>query len=330
MRVTRLAPSPTGALHLGNARTFLVNWILARRQGWRIILRIEDLDGPRVKPGADRQAVDDLQWLGLDWDGEPIYQSPRIPLYTNAIEHLIAQGDAYFCTCSRREAELAASAPHAEDGAAVYPGTCRGRFRSIDEARRQSGREPALRFAVPPGPVEWVDEFAGPSTVDVATRLGDFVVAKAAGTDPEGNVAWAPAYQLAVVVDDAAMGVTDVVRGDDLLDSAPRQVLLYRALGLAVRVPRYYHLPLVVGTDGRRLAKRHGDTRVPHYRDLGVPPGRVLALLARWCGMEVPPDAADSAAMVRVMRERFRLDAMPRSPITFTPDDDRWLRAGAG
>jgi len=133
---------------------------------------------------------------------------------------------------------------------------------------------------------------------------------------------------LAVVVDDAEAGVTDVVRGDDLLDSAPRQILVYRALGLAERVPRYYHLPLVIGPDGRRLAKRHGDTRLSYYRERGVPPGRVLALLARWSGMESVGPAADARAVLSEMLERFTLDALPRSPITFTNDDDAWLRAG--
>src|SRR6266576_3351251 len=123
MRTTRLAPSPTGALHLGNARTFLLNWLLARQNAWRVILRIEDLDGPRIKAGADRQAVDDLHWLGLDWDEGPVYQTPRLGLYAAAIESLVRAGHAYPCVCSRREVEAAASAPHAEDGAAVYPGT---------------------------------------------------------------------------------------------------------------------------------------------------------------------------------------------------------------
>jgi glutamyl-tRNA synthetase len=323
--VTRLAPSPTGALHLGNARTFVLNWLLARQNNWRILLRVEDLDGPRVKAGADRQAIDDLRWLGLEWDEGPIYQSTRSDIYAAAIERLIAGGDAYPCICSRREVEVAASAPHADDGAAVYPGTCRGRFRSLEEARHcAGGREPAVRFRVPPGVVHFRDELSGPHAVDVARRLGDFVIAKGGGP---GGAAWTPAYQLAVVVDDAEAGVTDVVRGDDLLDSAPRQVLVYRALGLAERVPRYYHLPLVIGPDGRRLAKRHGDTRLSYYRERGVPPGRVQALLARWSGMDsIRPDA-DARETLNEMRDRFRLDAVPRTPITFTNDDDAWLRA---
>src|SRR5947207_7310291 len=133
--VTRLAPSPTGALHLGNARTFLVNWLLARRHGWKIILRIEDLDGPRIKRGADAQAIEDLAWLGLDWDEGPIYQSSRRAVYQGAIDQLLRLGKAYPCVCSRKEVDLAASAPHAEDGATVYPGTCRDQFKSIEHAR---------------------------------------------------------------------------------------------------------------------------------------------------------------------------------------------------
>jgi glutamyl-tRNA synthetase len=324
MRVTRLAPSPTGALHLGNARTFLLNWLLARQQGWRVVLRVEDLDGPRVKAGADRKAVDDLRWLGLDWDEGPTYQSARIDKYTSAIEALVASGDAYPCICSRKEVEMAASAPHADDGAAVYPGPCRGRFKSVAEARENAGgRNPAVRFAVPPGVVEFRDEFSGEHRVDVAGRLGDFVIAKGGG----GGRGWTPAYQLSVVVDDAAMGVTDVVRGDDLLDSTPRQILVYRALGLAKRLPRYYHLPLVVGPDGRRLAKRHGDTRLSFYRDRGVPAGRVLALLGRWSGVDAADPGADARDALNTLLTRFRLDAVPKAPVTFTNDDDAWLRA---
>jgi glutamyl-tRNA synthetase len=275
--VTRLAPSPTGALHLGNARTFLINWLLARQNGWKVILRIEDLDGPRVKRNADQQAMDDLKWLGIDWDEGPIYQSSRLPIYARAVEKLLASGAAYPCVCTRKEVEQAASAPHAEDGAAVYPGTCRGKFASIDEARRASGREPAIRFAVGNEIVSFVDQFKGEQRIDVST-LGDFVIAKADGT---------PAYQLAVVVDDAETGVTHVVRGDDLLDSTPRQILLYRALGLSERIPQYTHLPLVIGEDGRRLAKRHGDTRLATYRAAGIKPEQVLRLLSNWCDIPV-------------------------------------------
>lgn len=304
MRITRLAPSPTGALHLGNARTFLINWLLARQSGWRIVLRIEDLDGPRVKCGADRQAIEDLRWLGIDWDGEPIYQSPRAGIYAAAVKTLLEKGLAYPCVCSRREVDAAASAPHAEDGAAVYPGTCRERFASLEDARKHAQREPAIRFRVPDGAVEFIDGFRGPQRFDPPRELGDFVIAKADGT---------AAYQLAVVADDAEAGITDIVRGDDLVDSTPRQILLQEALGLSDRTPSYIHLPLVVGPDGRRLAKRHGDTRLSTYRAAGESAGRVLAMLARWSGIDTPPGLERAADLLG----RFDLRRVPREPIVF-------------
>lgn len=313
---TRLAPSPTGALHLGNARTFFLNWLLARQNGWSITLRIEDLDGPRIKAGADRQALDDLCWLGLDWDHGPVLQSRRMGCYRDAVDRLIADGQVYPCVCSRTEIDRAGSAPHAEDGAAIYPGTCRGRFGSIEEAAHLNGRPPCLRFDTSrQPPVSFDDLYRGPITTDVARELGDFVVAKSDGT---------PAYQLAVVVDDAAMGITHVVRGDDLLDSTPRQILLYHALGQADRIPRYTHLPLVVGPDGRRLAKRHGDTRLSSYRSSGVTPGAILRLLAKWSGMD--GDGNTPADYVG----RFDLARLPREPIVFSAQEEASLGAEGG
>jgi len=302
--VTRLAPSPTGALHLGNARTFLINWLLARQNGWKIILRIEDIDGPRIKPNADKQAMEGLAWLGIDWDDGPIYQSTRLPIYQKAIEDLLAAGKAYPCLCTRKEVETAASAPHAEDGAAVYPGTCRGRFATIEAAHRAAGKPPSIRFAVPPGITQFTDCFRGPTQFDVAKQLGDFVIAKADGT---------PAYQLAVVIDDAQSGVTEIVRGDDLLDSTPRQMLLYHALGLSHAIPHYTHVPLVIGPDGRRLAKRHGDTRLATYRAAGVSPADILALLAKWCGITPKSCSARATDLL----DNFTLANLPATPIVF-------------
>jgi glutamyl-tRNA synthetase len=309
--ITRLAPSPTGALHLGNARTFVVNWALARQRGWPIVLRIEDLDGPRIKHGADRAAIEDLEWLGLDWDQGPIYQSNRLPLYSDAINRLISKGLAYPCICTRREIDLAASAPHAEDGSTVYPGTCRGKFPSLQAARdaiRQtdSQREPAIRFAVPAGDVAFTDQFAGDHAWNVAKDLGDFVIAKSDNT---------PAYHLAVVVDDADMHVTHIVRGDDLLDSTPRQILLYRALELADKLPAYCHLPLLVGTDGRRLAKRHGDTRLAAYRAAGFSAAKMRALLARLSGVQIQDDEVTLPQLVQA----FQLANLSRSPTVIDP-----------
>ncbi len=309
--ITRFAPSPTGALHLGNARTFLLNWLIARKRGWKILLRIEDIDGPRIRKDADLQAIEDLKWLGLDWDSPPIYQSARLSIYTDVVRQLVGEGKAYPCVCSRKEVELAASAPHAEDGAVVYPGTCRGRFHTIEEATRFAGHPPAIRFQVPDKTINWIDEFAGPQQCNPATQLGDFVITKADGT---------PAYQLAVVVDDAAEGVTDVVRGDDLLDSTPRQILLYNAIGIS-NIPKYFHLPLVVGEDGKRLAKRHGDTRLSYYRDRGVSSLRMLSLLARWCGIDFEKPDVTLASLL----ETFDLNRVPHTRVTFAKSDDAWL-----
>ncbi|MCS7032818.1 MAG: tRNA glutamyl-Q(34) synthetase GluQRS [Phycisphaerae bacterium] len=314
--VTRLAPSPTGALHLGNARTFLVNWLLARQQGWRIVLRIEDLDSPRVKPGAEASVLEDLRWLGLDFDEGPIRQSDRLDRYRAAVDRLLAEGRAYPCVCTRRDVERAASAPHAEDGATIYPGTCRDRFESVAAAERFAGRGVAIRFRVDSEPIEFLDAFAGFQRFDPERQLGDFVIGRSDGS---------AAYQMAVVVDDAESNVTEVIRGDDLLSSTPRQILVYRALGKPQQIPRYTHLPLVVGADGRRLAKRHGDSRVESYRRCGVPSERVLALLARWCGI----DTGDSVTAQGLLN-RFNLTHLPRNPILFTPECDKFLREGAG
>src|SRR5215210_8922208 len=172
-RVTRLAPSPTGALHLGNARTFYLNWLLARQRGWRIILRIEDLDGPRIKRGADQQAVDDLRWLGIDWDEGPIYQSERHDVYDQAVGRLVAGAQTFICVCTRKDIESAASAPHAADGAAVYPGTCRDVLYELKE-----GAPFAIRLRVPDETITFDDAFAGRVTFDVARQLGDFVISR--------------------------------------------------------------------------------------------------------------------------------------------------------
>ena len=208
----------------------------------------------------------------------------------------------------------AASAPHAEDGSAVYPGTCRGRFTSIADAVDKSGRRPELRFAVPAGIVRFTDCFVGDRQTDVAAELGDFLIEQADGT---------AAYQLATVLDDAAAGVTDIVRGDDLIDSTPRQILLYRALGLADRIPSYTHVPLVVGSDNRRLAKRHGDVRVSGYRERGVPGGTRLVARGCWCGIE----AGDTTTAADPI-DRFDLQKLPPKRVMMTKQDEAFLTKG--
>jgi glutamyl-tRNA synthetase len=275
---SRLAPSPTGALHLGNARTFLLTWLAVRSAAGTLLLRIDDLDGPRVKRDAEPQALEDLAWLGLDWDAHAgvLRQSERGAVYGEAAERLVRGGRAYPCVCTRSEVESAASAPHGLEGPR-YPGTCRGRWASPEEAARATGRPVALRLAVPPGVVTFTDRLFGPQAFDVSAETGDFVVFRGNGTS---------AYQLATVIDDAASGVDLVVRGADLLPSTARQRLLQQALGLPS--PAWLHLPLVVGPDGRRLAKRHGDTTLRSLRAAGWTPAGLVGFLAATAGLAPP------------------------------------------
>ena len=308
---TRLAPSPTGALHLGNARTFLVNWALARQHGWQIVLRIEDLDGPRVKEGASEQSMELLEWLGLDWDEGPYYQLNDPSPYKNALVQLAEQGEIYPCRSTRKEIEAASlSAPHADEHDIRYPGTYRPEVPIPQDFHAPEHQDAAWRIRVPDGLSTFNDRFAGEQSFDVQSTIGDFLVQTKAGL---------PSYQLAVVVDDARQAIDQVVRGDDLLPSTSRQLLLYERLGLGP-VPTYTHLPLVKGEDGRRLAKRHGDTRLNHYREKGVSAERVIGLLAEWCG--VGPRRKISAGEFVKM---FELEALAHEPITFCPSDDSWL-----
>jgi glutamyl-tRNA synthetase len=303
----RFAPSPTGPLHLGNARTALVSWLAARVAGGAWLMRVEDLDGPRVRPGLEARILDELRWLGLPWEEGPdvggpcgpYRQSERLALYRDALDRLRADARVYPCFCSRAEIAAAAQAPHGpSDEGPRYPGTC-ARLSSAEAARRGSGRRPAWRFRAAPGEVRFVDGIHGPQAVDVAAEVGDFVVARADGI---------PAYQLAVVVDDAAMGVTDVVRGDDLLSSTGRQLQLYAALGLAA--PRFAHVPLVLGEDGARLAKRHGALSLGELRDRGADPARVVGLLAESCGLAAPGGVVRPDGLVA----GFSLARLPRAP----------------
>ena len=308
--VGRLAPSPTGALHLGNVRTFMVAWLRARSQGGRVILRMEDLDHPKDKPGAAQAAIDDLRWLGFDWD-ESYVQSERKSLYRSALESLLRPPPSslhplpspliYPCICSRKDVEAAQSAPHPGEQL-HYPGICRDRFATWDEAFAAKGSAPCWRFRTPPGTVVSFDDvFAGHYEQDVSLTLGDFPISR----DEFGA-----GYTLAVVVDDLAMGVTEVVRGDDLLPATPAQILIARALGSSC-VPSYCHVPLVVGPDGKRLAKRHGDTRIASYRAAGKRPGELLGFLAASCGW----CHSGETVSLRDLVPRFRLDTLPHEPL---------------
>lgn len=275
---------------------------MARQARGRIVLRIEDIDSPRIKPGAAEAAIADLQWLGLDWDVGPIVQTQRLGLYESALVRLQQRELVYPCTCSRSDVEQAASAPHSDGAEIVYTGACT--HRKVSDASMLNNRPFAWRFRVDSVP-EYDDLFRGPVRLDREAIGGDFVVWKSQGT---------PAYQLAVVVDDADNGVTMVVRGDDLVSSTPRQLLLYAALEL--EPPQFAHVPLVVGPDGRRLAKRHGDTRLSSLRADGVGPERIIGLLAWSCGWQKQSKPITACELIPL----FDLHAIPQRPFVVTDE----------
>lgn len=289
--VGRLAPSPTGSLHVGNVRTFLWAWLSARAQGGRVLLRIEDLDTPRLREGVVPKMIDDLKWLGFDWDGDVAVQSERRDYYRQIFARL--ESRLYPCKCTRGDIAAAQSAPHEGDREPHYPGTC----------RNFKGPGIAWRLRVDPALVLFDDRLYGHQSIDVAGTVGDFVVAKT----PDQ-----PAYQLAVVADDLAQGVTEVVRGDDLIPSTARQILLLRALG--EKPPAYGHVPLVVGVDGKRLAKRFGDAQIATLRAKGVSPERIIGMLAEWSGL------GDGDATPACLVPKWSWSKVRRDRIVLTPE----------
>jgi glutamyl-tRNA synthetase len=298
-------------LHLGHARSFLLAWWSIRARGGRVLLRIEDLDGPRARRDMIDAALRDLDWLGLDWDAAPYVQSAGIERIRSAANALAERGLAYACTCSRSDVRAAQSAPHAGDVEPRYPGTCRGRYASLREAAEQSGRDAGIRYAVPPGLVTIDDALCGPTSFDVQGEIGDFLIARRDG---------APAYQLAVVVDDAAQGVTEVLRGDDLLPSAARQWHLQGALG--VPHPHWVHVPLVTDAHGRRLAKREHDVSLAELRRTGTDPRAIVAWAAHTAALALPERVTAAEAT-----PAFRIERVPRDPVRLTPEVLAMLRA---
>lgn len=300
----RFAPTPSGELHFGNARTALLAWLQVRSAGGQFVMRVEDLDRARTVPGAMERQLSALRAIGLDWDEgpdvggpfAPYVQSERTGLYAEAVEELRAAGRIYPCYCSRAEIARVSQAPHGPaDEGPRYPGTCRNLSDAERRAREASGRKPALRFRVAPGVVSFVDALAGPFAQDVEAAVGDFVVQRADGIY---------AYQLAVVVDDVAMRISHVLRGDDLLGSTPRQLQLYEALGAPP--PRFAHVGLVLGPSGERLSKRDGPVSLSALLERGVDPKRIRAELEALSGG--PFDL-----------EGFRLDQVPRGPVRWSP-----------
>jgi glutamyl-tRNA synthetase len=307
----RFAPSPSGQMHLGNAWTALLAWLQVRSLGGAVVLRVEDLDPDRCRPEYTAQLLGDLAWLGLDWDEGPdvggshgpYRQDERRHLYAAALEALAARGLVYPCYCTRAEIRAAASAPHAGDEESAYPGTCRRYLGGAGEP--PPGRHPALRLAVPDETVAFADGVHGPVAQNLAAACGDFIVRRADGVH---------AYQLAVVVDDAAMGITHVLRGDDLLASTSRQLYLYRLLGLTP--PAFAHVPLLVSPDGRRLAKRQRDLTIGSLRDRGVTAGEITGFLAHRAGLLPAPAPVRPRDLVAA----FSLDKLPRRPVVISDE----------
>lgn len=280
--VGRFAPSPTGRMHLGNLYAALMSWLSVRRRGGRWILRIEDLDPQRSRLEYARQIEDDLRWLGLDWDeggvdsrgsNGPYVQSLRSDFYREALARLNETGLTYPCYCTRAELH-APSAPHASDGRFIYPGTCRPPHLT---GRAIPNRKPSTRIIVPDRQITFTDLICGPQSVNLAREIGDFILRRADG-------AWA--YQLAVVTDDALMGVTEVMRGDDLLTSAAQQIYLYELLGY--QPPEFAHIPLILNEQGIRLSKRDTSLSMEALRASHTPQS-LLGLLAHRAGLIPSP-----------------------------------------
>ncbi|HWM90844.1 MAG TPA: tRNA glutamyl-Q(34) synthetase GluQRS [Thermoanaerobaculia bacterium] len=263
----RYAPSPTGLIHVGNARTALAAWLSVRSKGGTFVWRLEDLDGPRVVPGMAEAAMEDLSWLGLDWDEGPYVQSERSAFYEEALARLAAAGRLFPCRHSRKDLQTIASAPHGPEGTAPYPAAFRPE--RLDPGWFEHCSDAAIRFRVHDRPVEWIDRVHGRQVERVDQTVGDFVLKRRDGLY---------AYQLAVVVDDLLMGINEVVRGADLLDSTARQIQLIEALGGAP--PVYAHVPLVVNAQGEKLSKRDAGLTLRSLREAGVRP----EALAGWLG----------------------------------------------
>lgn len=294
----RFAPSPSGRMHLGNVFSALLAWLSVRSQGGELVLRIEDLDPERCRPEYAETLRDDLRWLGLDWDREQTPQSCRTEAYAEAFARLEAQGLVYPCYCTRGELH-AASAPHASDGRVLYAGTCR----QLTEAeRRAKAKAPAWRLVAPDREYGFRDGLQGEFSENLARDCGDFIIRRADGVY---------AYQLAVVVDDAAGGITQVVRGMDLLDSTPRQLYLYELLGLTP--PEFFHVPLLTAPDGRRLSKRERDLDLGALRQTHTPE-ELLGKLAFLAGLRERPEPASAAELA----EDFRWETVHRKPIVVT------------
>jgi len=314
----RFAPSPTGRLHIGNVRTALLNWLCARHFNGKFILRIEDTDAERSTEESERGIIDQLQWLGIDWDegpqkgGQyaPYRQSERRFFYAAFISRLIAEEKAYYCFCSREELAAARERALAEKREVVYSGKCRNLTAEQAEAYRKEGRRPVVRFRVPGGKVTLRDIVQGDIIFDAAT-ISDFVIQRENGSSP---------YNFAAVVDDAAMEITHVIRGNDHVSNTPKQIMLYEALGFPL--PAFAHIPMITGRDGVRLSKRHGHTSVEEFRAAGYLPAALINYLSL---LSWSSESGDEILSVERLIREFDLSRVSKSPAQFDLVKLNWL-----
>ena len=315
----RFAPSPTGYVHVGNARTALFNWLFARHQGGTFVLRIEDTDAERSKPEYERQLMEDLRWFGLDWDEGPDVEGPlgpyrqseRSAIYQEYVQKLIAQRDAYYCFCSAEQLEAERQEALKAGRQPRYSGRCRKLSAEVVAQRQAAGEHGAVRLKINESSFFWNDRVHGPTTVS-SEVIGDPVIVRSEGL---------PAYNFAVVIDDHLMEISHVIRGDDHISNTPRQIALYRALGW--EPPEFAHLSTILGTDRTRLSKRHGATSMESFREMGILPEALrnyLALLG-WS----PADGKTEILSPEELVKQFSLDHITKSPAVFDNDKLNWL-----
>ena len=301
----RFAPSPTGYLHVGGARTALFNWLLARKQGGTFILRIEDTDVERSTKESVEAILQGMEWLGLDWDEGPFYQSDNFPLYKEHVQRLLDEGTAYRCYCTQEELESKRELAMKEGRKPKYDGTCRNRSDAPDAPH-------VVRFRAPQdGEVAFNDLIKGRIAFP-AEELDDLIIQRTDGT---------PTYNFCVVIDDAVMRITTVIRGDDHVNNTPRQIQLYEALGYPV--PQFAHVPMILGSDKTRLSKRHGATSVIAYRDMGYLPEALINYLVRLGWSHGDDEIFSRDDMV----QKFDISGVGRSASVFNPDKLNWLNA---
>lgn len=315
----RFAPSPTGPLHIGGARSALFNYLAAAHNGGEMVLRIEDTDLERSRREYEDEIIESLRWLGLDWSegvdvggpSAPYRQTERLDLYQKYIEQLLESGQAYYCFCTEEELEAERQELLARGELPRYLGKCRDLSPAEVEARIQAGMKPVVRFKVPADRVYTVDDQVRGQVNFESSNIGDFIIAKSDGI---------PTYNFAVVIDDTLMGITDIIRAEEHLSNTPRQLMIYEALGF--KIPRFAHISLILGSDRQKMSKRHGATSLIQYREMGYLPEAMFNFLAL---MGWSPEGEEQILTAAEIKEAFTLDRVAKSPAVFDLDKLNWI-----